>query len=218
VRAGIGARYAHHSNAAEERVDLEEGTAFFTVSPHAGRRVLIHLPDGEIEDLGTTFEVTVQGGQTTSVAVSDGRVWARLNGQKEINLGAGEHWERPVLPAAPLPRGLDDNIIHSPINRRPEAENALKGPRPHALSGAMAKPAMKKSIASTPEPSASSVTADSESARAEDTAYLKIVSLLRQQQSAEARAQAKAYLLRFPNGFRRVEVLDIATGSASDAH
>jgi hypothetical protein len=49
------------------------------------------------------------------------------------------------------------------------------------------------------------------------------VDLLRQGKAAEARARAKAYLLRFPSGFRRVEVLNIATrapdaGDNSDAH
>ncbi len=51
-------------------------------------------------------------------------------------------------------------------------------------------------------------------AREEDEAYLHIVSLARAHQLSEARAAAKDYLLRFPNGFRREEVLGVATHRA----
>jgi len=36
--------------------------------------------------------------------------------------------------------------------------------------------------------------------------------LAREGRIAEARTQAREYLLRFPKGFRRVEMLDLATG------
>jgi hypothetical protein len=50
-------------------------------------------------------------------------------------------------------------------------------------------------------------------AREEDQAYLHIVSLLNAHRLTEARAAAKDYLLRFPNGFRREEVLGVATSA-----
>ena len=50
--------------------------------------------------------------------------------------------------------------------------------------------------------------------KAEDDAYLHIVDLLQRGRTEEARTAAKDYLLRFPNGFRRVEVLNIATHAA----
>jgi hypothetical protein len=46
--------------------------------------------------------------------------------------------------------------------------------------------------------------------RAEDEAYLAIVSLLEQGRAVEARAAALDYLVRFPQGFRRVEVAEVA--------
>lgn len=52
------------------------------------------------------------------------------------------------------------------------------------------------------------------SEKAEDETYLHIVDLLQRGRSDEARRAAKDYLLRFPNGFRRVEVLNIATRAA----
>lgn len=51
--------------------------------------------------------------------------------------------------------------------------------------------------------------------RVEDAAYLAVLSALREQRFAEARARAKAYLLDFPSGFRRLEVLNVAIGGAS---
>ncbi|HEY0463137.1 MAG TPA: hypothetical protein VGC79_02960 [Polyangiaceae bacterium] len=45
---------------------------------------------------------------------------------------------------------------------------------------------------------------------AEDDAYLQIVNLLRTGREPEARAKATEYLQRFPHGFRRLEVENIA--------
>ena len=68
------------------------------------------------------------------------------------------------------------------------------------------RPSVPRAIAGSARP-----LVDESSSKAEDDAYLYIVELLRQGKDNEARARAKSYLLRFPNGFRRVEVLNIAT-------
>ena len=47
-------------------------------------------------------------------------------------------------------------------------------------------------------------------AREEDELYLHIVALARAHQVSEARAAAKEYLARFPNGFRRDAVFEVA--------
>ena len=47
---------------------------------------------------------------------------------------------------------------------------------------------------------------------AEDLAYLRVASLLREHREDEARAAAKQYWRSFPNGFRRVEVARVADG------
>jgi hypothetical protein len=53
---------------------------------------------------------------------------------------------------------------------------------------------------------------------AEDQAYLQVVHLLQSGESGKARLGARDYLIKFPNGFRRVEMLNVATGSVSEPH
>ena len=62
-----------------------------------------------------------------------------------------------------------------------------------------------------PADSASTVRADT---AAEDAAYLQVIALLRAGKQDEARAAARSYLERFPNGFRRDEMIRVASGGA----
>ena len=57
------------------------------------------LPDGELEDIGTTFTVSAEDGRTTRVAVQEGSVVLRIHGQPPVAIGPGETWDgpRPVL-------------------------------------------------------------------------------------------------------------------------
>ena len=198
IHAVPGARWLVHSEPELDRAELSDGTAVFEVHPHPGRRVLVMLPDGELEDLGTTFEVTVQAGKTEQIRVSRGRVLVRLAGQPEFSLAAGARWQRAAVPVAkarvPSPELAAQVTLAAPRRARMTREKVPSAPSaPSAV------------------PSAPLIEADSDTTGAEDTAYLSIVSALHQQRYAEARSQAKAYLLQFPNGFRRVEVLNVAT-------
>jgi len=186
-------------------VDLEDGAAAFEIHPHPGRSVIIRLPDGEVRDVGTVFDVRVAAGHTQHVAVSEGRVSIRLNGRSTVSLGAGESWDAELAP--------------SPVAR--DSQPAAAKASPSALAHVQKRPAPARASAApeaTTMPQALAPSAvDSQSTKAEDDAYLQIVDLLREAKDSEARAQAKGYLLRFPNGFRRIEVLNIATRSAHDA-
>ena len=57
--AQAGARWAKHQDTAHIFVDLEGGAAAFEIRPHPGLSVVIRLPDGEVEDMGTVFDVRV---------------------------------------------------------------------------------------------------------------------------------------------------------------
>jgi ferric-dicitrate binding protein FerR (iron transport regulator) len=227
VRAQPGARWSEHQDREQDRVDLLDGAAAFTVHAHSGRRVVIRLPDGELEDTGTVFEVRVSEQRTTHIAVREGRVLVRLGGLPGFALGAGDSWESPATPA--------------PTAVAAEPSSAMGIPRSSALRAAAAKPPEQLASSSLAGERARSHAAheraatrsgsesartpggladappDAERAKAEDDAYLQIVDLLRQGQYADARAEAKSYLLRFPNGFRRVEVLNVATRSAGES-
>jgi len=208
VRAKAGARWVVRNSAALEEVELREGEASFEVHPHADRRVLVRLPDGELEDLGTTFEVAVHDQHTSHIAVTEGRVAVRLSNRPEFALSAGEHWERaPIVSAPPPPPAAAPRPSESAtIARSSEAHRTSTSTHRAPVKAQFAAPAS----ATVTAPSA---TAEVDSTRAEDSAYLAVVSLLRKGRYSEARAQAKAYLLRFPSGFRRVEMLNVATST-----
>ena len=205
VRAAAGTRWQISSTATLDRVELSEGVATLAVHPHPGRRVVVQLPDGELEDLGTTFEVSVHEGNTDHIAVSEGRVWARLVGHPEFSLRAGEQWQKlSAAPAAPESAEAP-NAPPSAPSARPTAPSASSGPHP-SRSAASSVPRL------TPPK-----VLDRDTAQDEDAAYLAVIALLNQQRYVEARRQARAYLLRFPNGFRRIEVLNVATSSEPGA-
>ena len=179
----------------ELRIELEAGEISATIGQRRpGQLVRIQLPDGWIDDLGTVLSVQVEEHRTLSVHVFEGRVRLRLDGREPVELGAGDNWTaEPVAIAsaatnAPAP-------IPSPARTHVAAAQAAATPSTRA--------------AAQGDATADSTTA--RLAREEDEAYLHIVSLARAHQLNEARAAAKDYLLRFPNGFRREEVLGVAT-------
>lgn len=204
VHASAGARFSDHVEQSIERVQILDGSASLTVHPHPNRRVLITLPDGEIEDLGTIFEVRVEGARTQQISVTDGRIAVRLRERAPFALGQGESWQ-----LAPAPNAVSEapsaRVMSSPAPSAPSASAS-----PHGAPRAVAHPPPAASAAPSATPSTEPDTASS----AEDDAYLAIIDALRRGKNAEAHARAKSYLLRFPNGFRRVEVLNIATREA----
>jgi hypothetical protein len=223
VDAQPGARWSEHADREIDRVDLEDGAASFKVHPHPGRRVVIRLPDGEVEDLGTVFEIRVAGLHTERVAVSEGRVSVRLRGRPEFSLSAGNAWNSE--PAAAAPNVAQEPAVGEPTRipslEKAPAPKAGASSRPHrqAMADAEARveKASPKESGKDASMSAEPPSPDALSTKAEDDTYLGIVELLRQAKYSQARAQAKSYLLRFPNGFRRIEVLNIATRAADDA-
>lgn len=95
IEAAPGSRWSKQWIAAEreEQIDLHEGELFVKVlRREAGTQLCVHLPDGEIEDMGTSFVVRVENGRTSYVAVTDGKVVLQLRDRPERTLGAGEYW------------------------------------------------------------------------------------------------------------------------------
>ena len=231
VHAEPAARWSERIDPRQDVVNLLEGAASFKVHPHQGRRVVIELPDGEIEDLGTVFEIRVSERQTRHISVSEGRVSIHLQGRPDFSLGAGEAWgSEPVAavteaPSALAPSEAPRRVSASSLNSQEVAAVAgtpsaalgagqgAASARPHLVASDKTRAATSSQVPAQAENSA----IDTQSAKAEDDSYLRIVDSLERSKYAEARVLAKNYLLRFPNGFRRVEVLNIATGGASEA-
>lgn len=181
-----GAEWARRDTPAGQRIDLWDGALHLAVQrPPTGAPLVVRLPDGEIEDVGTSFTVVVREGRTQSIAVTDGAVVFRRPGEGDVRLGAGDRWAREErLPAAQVPK---------------ELEPAVRREAPRARAPAV------------PAPSASSSGGeDIPSAAAEDAAYLHVVALLREGRTAEGRLAAQDYLRRFPRGFRRAELERVA--------
>lgn len=96
-----GTTWSRASSTRAETVHLADGELGVEVSRHgSGRRLLITLPDGELEDVGTVFSVEVHAGKTRAVSVSQGRVALRLRGRRELLLSAGESFHAPDEEAA----------------------------------------------------------------------------------------------------------------------
>jgi hypothetical protein len=103
VHADSDASWSRRSDGSLEKIVLERGALSIRVDPALAldhRRLLVVLPDGELEDIGTTFTVSADAGRTTRVSVQSGSVVLRLRGQPPLALGAGDTWT-PSPPAAP---------------------------------------------------------------------------------------------------------------------
>ena len=106
--------------------------------------LLVRLPDGELEDIGTTFSVSGRAGAHRSRRRRGGRVMLRLQGRAPVTITAGESWPAPpatsvgratavVGPAAPAteraPTGLSRRLQHEPRLRTEAVERARRGLR-----------------------------------------------------------------------------------------
>lgn len=95
VTSADGARFTRTTDADVDRFDLTEGTLRLRVQrPAGGRRVLVTVPDGEIEDVGTAFDVVVADRRTERVSVHEGRVVVRLRDRPPVTVDAGKAWRR----------------------------------------------------------------------------------------------------------------------------
>ena len=91
VHADTTAVWTERMVGERENVVLERGALWIDVDHSSGEgRLLVVLPDGEMEDIGTTFMVSAEDGRTTRVAVEEGHVVLRLRGQAPIALGPGD--------------------------------------------------------------------------------------------------------------------------------
>lgn len=205
VVAAHDAKWQRNIERDVERVDLSAGTLLFRVARKpTDPRLIVRVPDGVIEDLGTTFSVSVRDDKTSEIAVREGHVLFHRRGAPALHLVAGSTWTPP-----PEPRPLPATAIQSPPVPSGEGTGAAAPdkPRPHERHTPPATSASRATAQAATDAAASE--------SAEDQAYLHVVALLREGRSAEARLAAFAYLKAFPSGFRRVEVNRVASSSTA---
>lgn len=168
-------------NAQEERIVLTAGTLRFRVTHTDGaRRLTVVVPEGEIEDVGTTFSVSVEHARTVAIKVSEGSVVFHRRGKPDLHLPAGSGWAPAAVRSSP-------------------AEPPTAKPEPQALQAR-----------STAPPTDSGAHAPhkrhTNSASAEDEAYLRVIHHLRNDHRLEATIAAESYLRAFPTGLRQPEI------------
>ncbi len=228
VTPRAGARWSRASARMVESLTLDAGDLLVTVKRHDARhRLIVELPDGELEDVGTVFRVSVTDGMTREVDVSEGVVVLRLRGKPELRLAAGESYRAtgsvPVASSGPV--GASANTVSSGPEGVAQADSqpAPRASRASVNKSEDARVCPEASLfedgvqAFTPGdyPTAASALgrfsrACAGSGHSEDAAYLRMVALARAGRVDEARAAAHAYLNHFPNGFRNREAERLA--------
>ena len=236
IHADRTAVWSRRTRDDREQVMLERGALFIHVDHAAGARggLVIVLPDGELEDTGTTFTVSVQDGHTQRVTVRQGSVVLRLRGQPEVALGPGDTWlanmqsacPSAAAAAAPIPahdakpafRGGAQGGGHRsarlsapvPAARQPQAP----APRSPAADASEASLDFRAAMAAFDRGDhrqaaaafAGFLAAHPHDSQAQDAAYLRVIALQRCGDDDGMQAAALEYLRRFPAGFRHAEV------------
>ena len=219
IRADGSAVWSKYSGSGgREEIALERGVLRIRVDHASGHRgLVVRLPDGELEDVGTTFTVSADGGRTTQVAVEEGKVILRLRGQPAIVLGVGDVWlsHQPettarLVEAAPPP-GPARNRLPSPPPRSAPARRFHRGvavaePDP-LVSFRVAMEALRTGDNRRAAAAFTSFLIEHpRDSRAEDAAYLRVIALQRTGDDEGMQRAAEEYIRRFPAGFRRSEV------------
>jgi ferric-dicitrate binding protein FerR (iron transport regulator) len=237
VQPSEGARFSRQTTPEADVVTLDAGTLDVAVKKLApGERFTVRTSDAEVEVRGTRFSVVAQDGKLMAVTVREGRVEVRrLEGT--LVLDPGDEWRTDVVdppaqaeqsPARveePAPRENDEPAAPSsaaPVQRAPIAAPRVSGTAKSmagaSATGAGSSAAFREGVRRMEQGDYGAAAeglkkfADSNpnDARAEDAAFLAVLSLQRAGRRAEAAEAARRYLAAFPDGYRRAEAKAIA--------
>jgi hypothetical protein len=212
VRADSDTVWTRRLDGEAEVVTLESGALRIHVDHTPNhRRLVIMLPDGELEDIGTTFTVNVAGRRTTRVSVQEGSVLVRLRGRPPFAVSAGETWpaestSAPAIePSRPPPSPERRTALRAAANQRPGPLPAERPSSPddfHVAVGLL--DAGRDCEAAAAFFRFGRLHAGE--AHGEDAAYLRVIALQRCGDGDEMKRAATEYLQRYPSGFRRKEM------------
>ena len=218
VRAATATVWSRHPADGGERIVLDRGELWIQIDHERPKtKLIVALPDGELEDTGTTFTVSAADGRTIGVAVEEGAVLLRIRGEPPVAIRRGERWSPRPTPHVPDAAPPSD---HARMTRQ---ETATPAPPPRRVSSRV--PAVPLDA---PDPALDYRTAvallqggsNREAAtafadfvakhprhrRAEDAAYLRVIALQRSGAGEDTASAAREYLRRYPTGFRRSEM------------
>jgi TolA-binding protein len=222
VHAEGAAVWTEHREGDRDEVVLQRGALWIHVDHASGEgRLAVVLPDGELEDIGTTFTVSAEDGRTKRVSVEEGHVLLRLRDRPVVTLGSGETWAADV-PAPSACASATTPPSEPPASASRAQERSAAPPRSSAPVGPA--PAVDPSADFRAAMSALDVGDNHDAAtkfesflqkhprdpRAEDAAYLRVIALQRCGDTAAMKDAARDYLRLYPTGFRHAEVDDLA--------
>lgn len=216
VRADSRAVWSERTEGDRERIVLERGTLWIQVDHSSGEgRLVIALPDGELEDIGTIFTVSVEDGHTGRVAVKKGHVVLRMHDRPPVAIGPGDTWVPEAVSAfasaaptaEPAPNGLHAPSVGSASALpSPAPAPTLVAPDPlvdfRAAMAALDVGDNRQAATAF----ASFLEKHPRAPRAEDAAYLRVIALQKSGDSDATKEAASDYLRRYPKGFRHSEV------------
>jgi len=209
--------WSTHQHGRDLRLALSRGRLELAVDPlRTDQRFIVELPDGELEVKGTRFVIEADGVRTLGVRVLEGRVMLRLRERESALLVAGDGYAAPSSQAEPPADAAAPDAM--PRQTSKPARTARAGAHDAAVPEAV--------VTAAPSPTASAFTqamsafsagdygradelfADfarehTDDARVEDALFLRAVARSRRGDASGARAIARQYLERFPNGLRR---------------
>jgi len=235
LEASPGAAWQTLEDGAALRLRLASGSFRLEVDKlTAVQRFVLELPDGELEVIGTHFGVRVEPEGTRRVEVTEGRVALRLRDALPLSLGAGESWtaereaaraaappsvpaaEPPSTPAAAAPserprvRARQTSLPEKTALEPPSGEQAATAGT-HDDDFARARAAFGAGDYGQAERLFQEFERrHAEDARREDSTFLRAVARARRGDAAGARATARQYLERYPNGLRAPEAKRLA--------
>jgi TolA-binding protein len=196
VQAADGARWTQSRSGPVEHVELEDGALSIAVRHRNDQeRLIVDLPDGTLEDRGTTFEVEAHGGHTTHVTVTEGAIALRIRGADDVILRAGSSW--PPIPIAHA-RSISTAPPIASANRQPEDDGSAS----YAAAVSLLR---HRSYASAASAFHDYVQAHPQEPDAEDASYLEAVALAQSGDAKDAIAAAERHLSSYPKSFHRKE-------------
>ncbi len=216
VTASEGSHWEEHQSGSEDRITLHNGHYQLSIRrPSARSRVILFLPDGKIEDVGTVLEIWIANGHTDHVAVQSGEVMLQLGEASALRLRAGEHWSRLLhseesVPSRAIAPAIAENLAVAARSHDKPLPGGLSRPSSRR-EGASSSPSTSLSGAQSAPPLPPSKAPNESVPIAEDVAYSRLLKLLHGGDRGSALESARDYLRRYPEGFRRVEVMQIAS-------
>jgi hypothetical protein len=217
IRPDVDTVWSRQTEGVAERIVLERGALAVHVEHTISRRgrLVVVLPDGELEDIGTTFTVSAADGHTNRVVVKEGSVLLRLLGRAPIALSAGQTWSSDAAPTVPSEKLAPPADAKTDRGHRETVRGPLtrvhEPPAPNEPAQSKEFQALVRLFERGDECEAAAGFAQFSASypddpHAEDSAYLRVLALQRCGSGDDTKRAALEYLGRYPSAFRRAEI------------